>query len=697
MNLSRPPAVEAAIERMRRRHALQDITILLLLVLPFTGFAKDYAFTIGWALCSAMVGLSMNVLAGYAGQISLAQAAIFGNGAFTIGVLTTNLGIPWFIALLLAGLFTALVTLVIGFPALRVKGLNLAVLTLGFQFAMQRVLFRLFGAEGVAVHRPEIGGLNFHENHHLLWLLIAGLISLVLIDRNLTRSRMGRAFLALRQDELVAASFGINISSYKLLAFAMSGFYAGIAGGLFGTLQQDVVNESFEFIFSIEFLVFAVLGGLGSRVGTAVGGAFPILYRQFLEFLRAAGALLGGILLLYTLLRQPAGLAGEGRELRHGFSAFASKGPVGVITFFGVIVAAVGLGFLTPMILGPVTDIIAPLLASSTDTFAMLRFMTGLGAAAATLRLGLKFAGKKLGLVALHAAAAHGDEEEREVRRIQAPSMDLKRPGLVTAHHGPLLEIVNLSKHFGGVRALDEVSMSVEPGELIGIMGPNGSGKTTLLNCVSGFFDPTRGDIKFKGRSIVDQRPDQRAALGIGRTFQNIGLVKSESVADNLVIAQHLVADYPAMSGLLRGSSVVSEERRLRIRAAAVVEMLGIGDIVDEKVHSLPHGLAKLVELGAALVTGPELLLLDEPAAGVSPQEADALGETLQQVAKHFGVTIVMIEHHVPLMLSTCDYIYVLNFGRMLTSGLPMEVARHPDVIAAYLGGVGEEASLALA
>lgn len=702
MTIAKPAAIDAAIEKMRRRHAMHDFLILALFLLPFTPFAKDYAFTIGWALCSAMVGLSMNVLAGYAGQISLAQAAIFGNGAFTIGVLTTNLGLPWIPALFLGAIFTALVTLVIGFPALRVKGLNLAVLTLGFQFAMQRVLFRLFGANGVEVHRPEVnvGGIaiNFHENSDLLWLLIAGFVGLILLDRNLTRCRIGRAFLALRQDESVASSFGINVARFKLLAFAISGFYAGIAGGLFGTLQQDVTNESFEFIFSVEFLVFAVLGGLGSRAGTAAGGAFPILYRQFLEFLRAAGALLGGVLLLYTLLRQPAGLAGEGRELRHGFMAFATKGAKGVATFIGVVVSAITLGFAMPRLIGPATDFIAPVISNSADTTAMLRFMVGLAAAAGSLRFGLKFAGKKLGLAAPIVVTTDTDEDDdAPVRRIQAPKMDLKRPTAVSTSRGPLLEVINLSKHFGGVRALDDVSMSVQPGELIGIMGPNGSGKTTLLNNISGFLDPTRGDIKFRGKSIVDLRPDDRAGLGIGRTFQNIGLVKSETVADNLIIAQHMVADYPAMTGLLRTGTVVSEERRLRIRAAAVVEMLGIDDIVNERVHSLPHGLAKLVELGAALVTGPELLLLDEPAAGVSPREADALGETLQQIAKHFGVTIVMIEHHVPLMLSTCDYIYVLNFGKMLTSGLPMEVARHPDVIAAYLGGVGEEASLAVA
>lgn len=693
--------VASAVERMRRKHASMDALILVMFSLPLMPFVRNNAFAIGWALCSAMVGMSMNVLAGYAGQISLAHAALFGTGAFTIGVLTSNAGLPWLLAVPIAALLTAAITLVIGFPALRVKGLNLAVLTLGFQFAMQRVVFRVFGASGVEVERPSFFGVRLTEDRILLYAIIAALVGLFLLDRNLTRSRMGRAFLALRQDELVAASFGVNIANYKLLAFAMSGFYAGIAGAMFGTLQQDVTNESFEFIFSIEFLVFAVLGGLGSRVGTAVGGAFPVLYRQFLQYLRTAGAMLGGILLLYTLLRQPGGMAAEGRELKHGFQMFATKGAKGVGAFFAIVAGAVGLFVLLPVVLGPVTDAVAPLISESTDTAEMLRFLIGLAGAAVGLRLGLLWAGRMIGLAAPEVTQVAAPDDEADdalpVRQIKAPSISLKRASEDRAGTGPLLEIVNLSKRFGGVRALDDVSMTVERGELIGIMGPNGSGKTTLLNNISGFIDPTQGDIRYGGRSLNGLRADQRAALGIGRTFQNIGLVKTETVADNLIIAQHLVPAYSALTGLVRPPSVSSEERRLRIRAAAVVEMLGLEDIVDERIHSLPHGLAKLVELGAALVTGPELLLLDEPAAGVSPREADALSETLQQVAKHFGVTIVMIEHHVPLMLQTCDYIYVLNFGRMLTSGLPMEVARHPEVIAAYLGGVGEEASLAVA
>jgi branched-chain amino acid transport system ATP-binding protein len=264
-------------------------------------------------------------------------------------------------------------------------------------------------------------------------------------------------------------------------------------------------------------------------------------------------------------------------------------------------------------------------------------------------------------------------------------------------YRGALMETRDLAMHFGGVRALDGVSMEIREGELIGIMGPNGSGKTTMLNCISGFLTPTSGDIIFRGRSMLTVAPHGRAALGLGRTFQNVGLVKGETVYDNLVIAQHLSCGYGVMEGLLRTGAVLQEERRLRARAAAVIDMLGLADIAAERISSLPHGRAKLVEIGAALVAGPELLLLDEPAAGVSPQEADALGGLLKHVASNFGVTILMIEHHVPLMLSTCDYIYVLNFGRLLTHGEPAEVARHPDVIAAYLGTTGKEATIAAA
>lgn len=700
-----PTAARDAVRRMWRRRAVRFTMVALLFLAPLNGWVEGNKFTLGWAMCSAMVGLSMNVLAGYAGQISLAQAVLFGTGAFTVGSLATLQGLPWLVAVPLAGLMTALVALLIGFPALRIRGLNLAIATIGFQFAMQRVIFRakfFGGAAGVEVALPKIFGIQVDERG-FLWVILTVLVLVWILDQNLSRSRAGRAFLALRQDEQVAASFGIPVARYKLLAFAISGFYAGLAGALFGTLQGDVTNELFDYTFSIEFLVFAVLGGLGSRAGTAIGSAFPILFRQFLSFLRIAGNMLGGVLLVVTLLRYQGGMAAQGRELAHVAKLFARRRVVGIAAFLGCIAAAVITGIAFPVVFQIPLRYIGRIVFSRSEDFERaLRVIAGLFAGFGALPVYLKIAAQKL-KIASGEAPGHTvsiDEEERIVARaraLAAPTVSFRRPTTGGTSRGPLLVVDTITKIFGGVRALDGVSMEVREGELIGIMGPNGSGKTTLLNNISGFLTPNSGDIRFKGTSLLKMGPHDRAALGLGRTFQNIGLVKSETVADNFLIAQHLVCAYGPMEGLMRTGAVVSEERRLRQRAGAAIELLGLQDIVGERINSLPHGLAKLVELGCALVTGPELLLLDEPAAGVSPQEADALGETLKNIATNFGVTILMIEHHVPLMLQTCDYIYVLNFGKMLTHGEPMEVAAHPDVIAAYLGSVGKEASLAVA
>ncbi|HEX9774857.1 MAG TPA: branched-chain amino acid ABC transporter ATP-binding protein/permease [Actinomycetota bacterium] len=723
--------------------------------LPWVNDSRE--FLIAWAMCSALVGMSMNVLAGYAGQISLAQAVIFGTGAFAMGNLVTNAGVPWLVALPLAGIITSALTLVIGFPALRIRGLHLAIATLGFQFMMARLLFRsrliTGGTAGIDIERPVLFGVDLANNDQaLLWVILSVFAIIWMVDRNLTRTRAGRAFFAVRQDEQVAASFGIPVARYKLLAFAISGFYAGIAGALFGTLQQDVSAELFDFIFSIEFLVFAVLGGLGSRAGTAIGAAFPVMYRNILSFLATTGALIGGLLLVGTLLRYEGGIAAQGRELGENARALYRRGHVYGVAFLGAltvtIAAAVGLPYaiwaaglkLTTfpnIIIGLGTGVTVSLLLEKriraaamrppttadralVSTLAAIGSIVGVAILVFAIRYLLDWAFdveagsatlawivSAIGAGALaafllrqyagdHGPVAHAPPlAAQQAQPVLAAPTLVRRPAAREPYRGPLLDVRDLAMHFGGVRALDGVSLEVRAGELIGIMGPNGSGKTTMLNCISGFLTPTSGDVRYRGRSVNRKAPHVRAALGIGRTFQHVGLVKSETVADNFVIAQHLECRYPTMLGLLRTTDVIEEEARLKARASAVIDMLGLGDIRGERVSALPHGRAKLVELGCALVTGPELLLLDEPAAGVGPQEADALGESLQEIARQFGVTILMIEHHVPLMLSTCDYIYVLNFGQLLTHGEPAEVSRHPDVIAAYLGTTGKEASVA--
>ncbi|MFA5787325.1 MAG: ABC transporter ATP-binding protein [Actinomycetota bacterium] len=248
------------------------------------------------------------------------------------------------------------------------------------------------------------------------------------------------------------------------------------------------------------------------------------------------------------------------------------------------------------------------------------------------------------------------------------------------------LEIEDLSIHFGGVRALDGVDLKVGEWEIVGLIGPNGAGKTTLFNCVTGFYRPDRGRVRYRGKDVTHMRPHRRAAMGFGRTFQQVGLVRSLTVMENLLVAQHARVRYTALEALVGVPGAFTEERELRRRAEGILDFLELSPVRDERIQGLPYGAQKLVELGAVLATEPDILLLDEPSSGMAPEEARTLGETLLRMRRELELTILMIEHHVPLVVGVCDHVFVLNFGRMLADGPPSEIQRHPEVIAAYLG-----------
>jgi branched-chain amino acid transport system ATP-binding protein len=251
----------------------------------------------------------------------------------------------------------------------------------------------------------------------------------------------------------------------------------------------------------------------------------------------------------------------------------------------------------------------------------------------------------------------------------------------------PVLEVRGVSIRFGGLLALVDVDLKVDEWEVVGLIGPNGAGKTTLFNCITGVYRPNQGRILHRGEEVTRMPTHKRVARGFGRTFQNVGMVKSATVLDNLRIAQHSHVSYGPVSGLLGSSRAMREERELVDRADALLDLLGLGAIRDRTVAGLPYGTLKLLELGCALATDPDVLLLDEPSSGMGPEEAHDLGDRLLALRKEFGVTLLLIEHHVPLVARVCDYVYVLNFGRVLAEGEPAEIQRHPEVIAAYLGG----------
>ncbi|HEU5033871.1 MAG TPA: ABC transporter ATP-binding protein [Mycobacteriales bacterium] len=257
-----------------------------------------------------------------------------------------------------------------------------------------------------------------------------------------------------------------------------------------------------------------------------------------------------------------------------------------------------------------------------------------------------------------------------------------------------MLEVRGLTMRFGGLTAVDELSLRVDEWEIVGLMGPNGAGKTTAFNCITGFYKPSRGRVFYRGREVTKVPPHRKAALGIGRTFQNVGMVKSETALENLLTAQHTKAGYGAAQALTGSGVVRQREKDLVAHAEAILDLLGLADIRDRRIGALPYGTLKLLELGCALATDPDLLLLDEPSSGMGPEESHELGDRLLNLRRELGVTMLLIEHHVPLVTAVCDYVYVLNFGRLLAEGDPEHVRNHPEVIAAYLGG---EAPSALA
>lgn len=250
----------------------------------------------------------------------------------------------------------------------------------------------------------------------------------------------------------------------------------------------------------------------------------------------------------------------------------------------------------------------------------------------------------------------------------------------------PILEIENVSLQFGGIKALDSVTYHINQGEIFSLIGPNGAGKTSMLNCISGLYQPTGGSIRYKGQEIINMKPYARTNLGMARAFQNIALFAHMSVLDNLKLGRHSLMKAGIFSGGIYVGSASKEEIEHREKVEQVIEFLDLQDIRHTPVGTLPYGLQKRVEVGRALALNPELILLDEPMAGMNNAEKDVMARFILDMHEVMGTTVVLIEHDLGVVMSLSDHIAVLDFGKLIGFGTPEEIQKNPDVIKAYIG-----------
>lgn len=639
------------------------------------------------AVVYALIAMSLVVLTGWVGQISLAQASFVGIAALTTGLVARGLDIGFPANMIIAAAASSGAAMILGVVALRVRGLYLAVATLIFAWMCDSFLFRSpwMGAGGGSstISDQRIGArggaptFDFTSRRTLFYVMAAVGVLVLFALSNLRDTKTGRAFFAVRGSEMAAASLGIDVVRTKLIAFALSGAIAGIAGNLLMINQRTVVPEGFLFTWSLQFLSIAVVGGLGS-LGGAIGAGvlFAGLNELFFRVAALAGWLevVSALLLSLVLLTYPGGIAALGDAFRRRFSTDESshepRAPGRLHAAWGQARAR-----FMPRPTEPVA------IASSSDDWFTQVFGAEEGAHDEVIPVEVN--GNGASGQSVNGANGLGTNGAR--------GLDLRSHAIVgaldpdRARRTVVLDAEAVTVQFGGLRAVDNASLSVREGEIVGLIGPNGAGKTTMFNAILGLNDPASGRITMFGQDVTALPPHLRARLGVARTFQVLQLFSELTVFDNLLVATHLHNPSHVISNLAAGPVTLHAEAAARDRVRRVLALLGLESYGDSSVRGLPFGVLRMVELARALVTGARLIMLDEPASGLNEAETDRLAEVVTGV-RGLGVSVLLIEHDVRMVTSVSDYMYVLAQGRLLTHGVPGDVQRHPEVIAAYLG-----------
>lgn len=585
---------------MRTKIALLAAAAVAAWLLPY-GLDSYAIHVVDVILIFAVLAIGLGLAMGVAGQVNLAQVAVFGVGAYVTAILTTKAGLGFWVSGLLAILATVVIGLVIGTPALRVQSHYLGIVTLGLALAFTSWVTNAEvsgGAEGISgIPVPEIPGVDLSSEYLYYYLELIVFVTLLVFGLFVVRTSLGRRMRAMRDDALAAGALGAEVPVLRMTAFMLASIYGGVGGVLYAGLIRYVAPESFNIANMFLLLAMVIIGGRQSLVGCVVGAAGLALVREALVDHPQIAQIAYGSVVVLVVVFAPTGLAGLPVRVR----------------------------------------------------------------AALTRRRGLQGAAARL-------------------TPFQPYGSTNARPD-----DGNILQVEQLTKQFRGLKALDDVSLSVAAGEIRGIVGPNGSGKTTLFNVISGLYKPTRGRVRFRDTDMTGDAPYRLARAGMSRTFQNLRLFGDLTVEENILVAQDRSRTRESWRYLLRPLSVVRRDRDLHRRARETLERYGLAEFAGLAPRSLPYGIQRRVEIARAVAAEPALLLLDEPAAGLNGEEVRQLAEIVRSV-RDSGITVIIIEHNMGLVMSLCERVTVLASGRIIAEGTPAEVARTPAVIEAYLG-----------
>ena len=693
-----------------------------------------------------MIALSLVLLIGLVGQISLAQAAFVGIGAFTAALGTRRFGLAFPASLVVGTAAGALTASVIGGVALRVRGLYLAVATLIFGYLCDQYLFSqawlVDSQSGTSIPAQTIGKagtLPFFDlaDAHVFYYIAIAVAAFALYNvANLRDSKVGRAFAAVRGSEVAAASLGVDVTRFKLLAFAVSGALAGLGGSLILVGQRTVAPTQFNFVESLYFLSIAVVGGLRS-LGGAVTSAivFALLVGEVFYRVPALANYLdviSAVLLMAVLLFFRGGLGAIPERLRHFSDRFALSGRTARVTRLlgskvprrqhkeaakaGPQMATVSDAAVEPVLVPG--EVSAEVVAEETESSEVLpsnsrreilrrfRRASGLPAVASPVmdivaladRLSRVTDEAKAGsslrveLGQAEKAARHAEALRGMLAAIATEGRIAGAPTTFGRREPVLMGASGITVRFGGLTAVSDASIEVCAGEIVGLIGPNGAGKTTLFNSVLGLNTPTEGAVRIFDQEVTTWAVHRRARLGVGRTFQVLQLFGDLTVFENLMVATHLQNKTGLIGGLFVTSRAQRREEEARARVEAALSLMDLEQYADRSVAGLPFGVLRLVEVARTLVTGAPLVCFDEPASGLDSAETERLIEWFRFL-RNIGITLLVIEHDVSMVVRLCDYIYVLDQGKLIAQGPPAAIQRDPHVIASYLGTAMEEAS----